>query len=797
MTDADLRFGAFRLRRGRRQLLIDGEPAKLGARAFDLLNALVQHRDRVVGKDELLDLVWPGVVVEENNLQVQVSALRKLLGTQAIATIPGHGYRFTLSPDDGVPPAGMTARTGAAAPGRLPTERTAFIGRERELVDCARRLDDARLLTLTGVGGSGKTRLALKFAEQVLDRFSGGVWFVDLAPVDNVALVAETVATTLGATSTDGRSAEELLIEQLQGRRTLLVLDNCEHLLEPVSCLVDRLLGAVPMLKLLATSREGLGVDGESLFPLRSMGLPPASDHLDASAIAGSDAVRLFVARARDGGAAFALDDNNAAGVAEICRRLDGIPLAIELAAARTRALSVEQILGMLGDRFRLLTGGSRATLERHRTLRATVQWSYDQLTREEQQLFVALSLFSGGWTLDAAASVVGSDAIGLLDAMTRLIDLSMVISEVQPDGQARYRMLETLRQFGQEHLAASGRADALRAAHLDFYLAWVERMKPALKNINDATSLEPILVELDNLRAALQWGFQHQALRAADLAVRLRRVWYESGLSHEGLRWLAQAQALGDALPIGIRTLALRNQGALAMREGRYDDSLRLRREEADIHLAQGAAERAVSALGVCGIMNVYLGRHPAGRACLDEALRVASAHGDPQLAKRLDWSLGLAALLADDLAGARPYLTAILERARSRDNHNDIQLALGNLALVEVGEGQAAAARELLRECWTMNREMKNLYAIAHDLPTLAEAMRLEGDAPTAAALIGAGDALLVQIKAKLEMAERIRRDRTVEALRVQMGEKAFETARLDGEGISWSDAIALVGA
>jgi len=784
------RFGRFELQPSQRQLLAEGRPVTLGPRAFDLLLALVERRDRVVGKSELLDLVWPNVVVEENNLQVQVSTLRKLLGPPAIATIPGRGYRFTLPLEDGLAPAGKSL------PHRLPTERTAFIGRERELADCARRLDGARLLTLTGVGGSGKTRIALKLAEQMLDRFSGRVWFVDLAPVDSEALVVETVATTLGAISSDGRSAEELIVEQLHGQSTLLVLDNCEHLLGPVSGLVDRLLGSLPEVKLLATSREGLAVDGESLFPVRSLGLPPSGELPDAAEIAAADAVRLFVARAQDGGAEFVLDGSNAAGVAEICRRLDGIPLAIELAAARTRALSVEQILGMLDDRFRLLTGGGRAMLERHRTLRTAVKWSYDQLTPEEQELFVALSVFTGGWTLDAAASVAGCDAIDLLDRMTRLIDLSMVVSEVQHDGPGRYRMLETLRQFGLELLAASGGADALRAAHLEYFLAWVESMKSELKNINDAASIEPVLADLDNLRAALQWGYQHEPLRAADLTSRLSRIWFVSGLGNEGLRWLAQALALGEALPVKLRALGLQTQGWLTMREGRYEESLQLRRAEADIHIAQGDAERAVAALGTCGTMNAYLGRHSAARACFDEALSVASAHGDPGLADRLDNARGIAALLGDDLVEARRHLTASLERTRSQDNHDRYQVALGNLALVEVAEGRAAAARELMRECWTFNREMRNLYGIAHDLVTLAEAVRLEGDVTTAAALIGTSDALMVQIKAKLEMSERVRRDRTVDALRAQMGDDAFEAARRDGFRMSWNDALALAG-
>jgi non-specific serine/threonine protein kinase len=349
---------------------------------------------------------------------------------------------------------GTPAPTEATdTPNNLPRHRTRFIGRDRELAECARLLGEARLLTLTGIGGSGKTRLALRLAESMLPTFPDGVWYVDLAPLVDPDRVPAALAAAIGVSETPDKPLIDVIIERISGRRVLLLLDNCEHLLGAVAGLADAVLLGGDGARIVATSREGLGVEGERVYALRSMSVPDAK--ADARVLVESDAVRLFVDRARATRRDFAIGPDNAAAIAEICRRLDGIPLALELAAARVKVLSVDQIRARLDDRFRLLTGGKSA-VPRQQTLLATIQWSWEQLSDDEQLLLRRLSVFAGGWTLGSATSVAGEqqDEFEVLDILTRLVDKSLVLVEQSGGTEARYTMLETVRQYGQERLA-------------------------------------------------------------------------------------------------------------------------------------------------------------------------------------------------------------------------------------------------------------------------------------------------------------------------------------------------------
>jgi non-specific serine/threonine protein kinase len=476
---------------------------------------------------------------------------------------------------------------------------------------------------------------------------------------------------------------------------------------------------------------------------------------------------------------------------------LDGIPLAIELAAARTRALSVEQIARMLDDRFRLLTGGSRSVLERHRTLRATVQWSYDHLDDEEQALFVELSVFAGGWTLDGATKVTGGDAFEVLDRLTRLIDKSLVARERHGEGEARYRMLETLRQFGLEVLASSGRADALRAAHLGFYLGMVQAMEGELREAFPIVALGRLESDVDNLRAALTWGFQHDPPRAVELTRRLERLWSSPGYYAEGRRWYARTLALGDRVAPEDRAAALARAGRLAFQQGDYDEALRLYEEGLAIRRALGDRRRIARGLVLCANIRAYRGEHDAARVLFEEALALYADLDDRAGMGRLETAIGLGAYLEGRFEEARRRFAASLEVFRPLGDLNRIQVALGNLSLVDLAEGDASAAGAHLRECLSINRQLRNLYGISHFLPALAETFRLEGDAATAARVIGATDALLDRIGAALEALERSVYDQTVTALRAELGEEAFTSAQRDGRAMTWEDAITLAGA
>lgn len=454
---SNFRFGRFELQPRERRLLANGEPTSVAPRAFALLLALVERAGRLVTKDELLSLAWPGLVVEENNLQVQVSALRKVLGHDAIGTVPGKGYRFT--------PVVEPSAAGRLAPNvplvrGLPQPLTSFIGHDDDLTAFARILETARLLTLTGIGGCGKTRLAIKLAETVAPTLGGGAWFVDLAPILDAGRVPMTVAAALNADSTWDDAILDSICGAIANRPSLLVLDNCEHVLEPCALLARELLERCPTLRVLATSREGLGIAGERIAAVRALALPGPDWRASSAVPDATEAIRLFLDRAQLVSPDLTLDEHSGPAIAEICRRLDGIPLAIELAAARVKLLTLEKIESLLRDRFRLLVGGGKS-VSRHRTLKAVIGWSYEQLQESERRLLRQLSVFVGSWDLDGAMAMMpeGDDEMQALTLLDRLVDVSLIAVERIGSGETRYRMLETVRQYAEERLIDAGGA--------------------------------------------------------------------------------------------------------------------------------------------------------------------------------------------------------------------------------------------------------------------------------------------------------------------------------------------------
>jgi DNA-binding winged helix-turn-helix (wHTH) protein len=404
----DFAFGRFVVQSETHRLLVDGEPTKLGARAFDVLLALIERRDSVVTKNELLDLVWPGLVVEENNLQVQISALRKLLGPQAIATIPGRGYRFSQTLDgatDGATAGEPTAAARDSVSSVAAEASPPLLGREDDLNELGARILAHRIVTVVGAGGIGKTTVARALAHRSNGAFEDGSCIADLAPVSDPSLVATTVATALQV-KLGNRPPLEAIAQALGRRRILLVLDNCEHLLQAVAELVGTLDPLVPGVRWLATSQEPLKVAGEQVFRIDALALP-AEETVDAARRAG--AVALFEARARAADPRFALAVDNVAAAIDICRSLDGIPLAIELAAARVPLLGIEGLLRRLGERFRVLTSGNRLALPRHQTLRGALEWSHSLLTPSQQTVFRRLGVFAGSFALETVQRVAAN----------------------------------------------------------------------------------------------------------------------------------------------------------------------------------------------------------------------------------------------------------------------------------------------------------------------------------------------------------------------------------------------------
>lgn len=425
------------------------------------------------------------------------------------------------------------------ATNNLPAQLTSFIGREKEVEQIKKRLEKSRLVTLTGSGGVGKTRLSIQVASELLNEYPNGVWVVELAPITDPAFVARVICGVLDITLPSNASPLIVLTEYLHAKKLLLVMDNCEHLIETCAQICDSLLHTCPNLRIFASSREALGIDGENSYHVPSLSLPDPKSGL--VAIEGTESVKLFMDRATAVLPEFELNQSNASSIAQICKRLDGIPLAIELAASRVKLLKVEQIASRLDDAFRLLTGGSRTALPRQQTLRALINWSYNLLSEQEKILFRRLAVFAGGWTMEAAEAVCSGDGIepgDVLDLMANLVDKSLIV--VTREGtESRYRRLETIRQYAREKLVESGKSETLRNRHMEYYCQLVEQFEPGLRGPDQVILMDSLEIELDNLRAAMEWALDHDVYAGLQLASGLHWLWQVRGRLSEGAGWI------------------------------------------------------------------------------------------------------------------------------------------------------------------------------------------------------------------------------------------------------------------
>ena len=512
---ASVGFGRFRVLPHRRELLIDGQQAKLGGRAFDILIALIEARGAVVSKNALMARVWSGRVVEEHNLESHVSTLRAVLGPDRglIRTVSGRGYQFTgeiralsqagdqrasLGPD--------AAEPGALPPTNVPEPVLELIGRDDELAEVVNLMATHRLVTLTGAGGIGKTRLAVALARELRPHFADGVWLAQFSPLADPKLVPTTVAAAVGL-ELGGEASVQNVAQGLTGRRLLLVLDTCEHVIEIAASMAEAALQAGSELRILATSRELLKAEGEWVYPVSPLAVPTADreqrDFFEYGAI------RLFLERARAANPRLTPERPLVELIAAICRRLDGIPLAIELAAARAAALGIEELAARLDDRFHLLTGGKRTALPRHQTLRATLDWSYELLSEAEQRLLRHLSIFSAGFTLDAAAAVA-NDGVGdsslAVESIANLIAKSLVA--LDRDTASRWYLLGTIRAYALEKLAERGERDGAERRHASYFRDLFSRSASVASAGVSTDDRIGRAREIDNVRAALDWCF-------------------------------------------------------------------------------------------------------------------------------------------------------------------------------------------------------------------------------------------------------------------------------------------------
>ena len=614
----------------------------------------------------------------------------------------------------------------AVASHNLPVQLTSFVGRGAQMTALEKLLVDNRLVTLTGAGGAGKTRLAVEIAARIAAEFGDGVWYVDLAPVTGADVVPVAAARALGLPDQPGRSTMDTLLRFVRDRQMLVVLDNCEHLLDASAELVVALLGAAPGLTVLATSREPIGVAGEVSWRVPSLSVT-------------DEAIELFADRARRARPDFAVDNDNAAAVGEVCRRLDGMPLAIELAAARVRALSVAEILDGLRDRFRLLTGGARTAVRRQQTLRASVDWSHALLTEPERVLFRRLAVFLGGFDLDAAQAVAGGGDVEryqVLDLLSLLVDKSLVVAE-NSGGRTRYRLLETVRQYALDKLAESGEADAVRARHRDYYTAMAAVLDvPAGSDYEQR--VEQAEIEMDNLRAAFGWSRENFDVELAlALASSLQPLWLGRGRILEGLAWFDAALTDRDAehaeVAAAVRARAFADNAVLATWAGaavgmdQAEQALAMAREVDDPALLA----RVLTACGIVAVSNAKL----AG-PYLAEAIGVARALGDRwRLSQILAWQASEALVVGDLIAAraaaeeGRDLADAIGDRLDSRRCRSYLgwpQLWQGDLAGAAAEFGAVATEAELAHDV------IQKAYSLAGQGFALAH----QGDTSTARA-------------------------------------------------------------
>jgi non-specific serine/threonine protein kinase len=797
---------AYELRRNRRRLRLARQP-------MELLLLLLERRRELVSRDDIAKRLWRSEIFVDLDAGIRTAILRirQVLGdshesSRFVETVSGKGYRFVapvelVAETEPTPSPSLQATEHLPERPRenLPIELTSFVGRQRELDELPGLLSSSRLLTLTGAGGAGKTRLAVRLASQVVNRFGDGAWFVDLAPISTPDFLVQTVASALGIREATQRSIRDTLLHNLRSRTLLLVLDTCEHVIEASAELAENLLRHAPALRIVATSREPLGVAGETVWRVTSLSLPDASSSPTMEEILGAEATFLFIERARSVDPGFSVAPPNAGTIARICRRLDGIPLAIELAAARTGVLSVEQIDARLQHRFRLLTGGTRTAVARQRTLEATMQWSYQLLSDVEREVLNRLSVFPAGWTLEAAEQVCGGDGIEvseMLDIVSRLVTKSLVGLESLPTGERRYRLLDTVRQYARERLIEAGAVDRLRDRHFAFFFNEYRDALPILRGPDQLRCLRYLQVERDNVRGALEWAVTSLPLaeKGLELAGALFWYWTKRGEFAEGRQWLERALDANRGVRGCLRARALIGLAHMLYFQGDFTGTEELVEEALTVGREDDDAWTESFALFLQGLLAFERGDHEQAVSCSVEARAAANACGQPVQDAGPLMVLANVALAHGDYERAQQLYDESLVTARQAGEIWSLGIILSVAAGLRIVRNDFAAARAQVFEALSLNEQLDDPRGIAWNLEVFAGLAAAEGDAETAARLWGASDRLLDGAGGSLLPHIRWIRDRYQEAVMNALGSRNFETARSEGRAMNSAPSIAL---
>ncbi len=707
-------------------------------------------------------------------------------------------------------------------PNNLPLQVTSFVGREHDVAEIQQLLERTRLLTLVGAGGVGKTRLTLQASADLLDRYPDGVWYIEFAPLVDGNLIPNTVASIFGVTEQPERTLTESIVSALRNKTTLLIFDNCEHMLENAASIADALIRGCPKVQLITTSREGLGIAGEVVHRVASLAM--------------TDAVALFADRANAANTRFALTDANKPIVEDICRRLDGIALAIELAATRIKVLSVEQLAAKLDERFRLLTGGSRTALPRQQTMRALIDWSHDLLSENEKTIFRRVAVFAGGWTLEAASDVCSDASIeswDVLDLLSALVDKSMVVAELG-DSEQRYRLLESTRQYALEKLLESGEQDHIRDRHAQHMFEVAQSANAELQSVPMGVWIVPLAPELDNFRLALDWLLteRHDVEKGARLVVLLFDYFIETSRPNEVWRWSEFAlETLGDGAAPELRARLLRSMSEVSSALGKgLSQRKTLAREALELFRASNDRKGTAQALLTLGAQLGFFGEIDEARPLVEEGLVIARETGDRRLighalalstytntdtedrlkgmheaiaifratgderavARTLSW-LAERKFQSGDVHGAAEsgkQAVAIMKRRRFRSN---LIVGLMNNAAYDSWLGNFDAAADAARESIALCQEVQDRLDIPICIQHLASVATARENPMLGARLLGFVDARMLQIDEPRQASEQMLYDRLMSALREKLSESDLASAMSAGALLSEDEAIA----